>query len=261
MNMITHKSWLLSLTIVILFANACKANDKSNQTKDPQQKEKSNKSSDTLLYKIREAKGTEKPVLVVLMHGFGADDSDLLPLAESFPENYLVVTPQGPYQIGSTNYQWYISEKAPDGSLDGNHAEIDSSITKITVFVKKLQQKYQISPQSTFIGGFSQGANMSYELGLRDPSLFKGLGILSGTIFNSLKKDYKQKKADSLQIFIGHGDADNRIPYALAVKSKEWLIAHQYKPEFHTYKGMTHAISPEEVNDFLQFIQKNTKNG
>src|SRR5215813_4114750 len=106
---------LLNLALVLSLTIACQAKESENPISErnaiPTIK------NDSLLYKTREAKGTEKPVLLILMHGFGANEEDLLPLADSFPENYIVVTPQAPYKIGDQNYQWYTSEKDADGGF------------------------------------------------------------------------------------------------------------------------------------------------
>ncbi|MCA6067954.1 dienelactone hydrolase family protein [Chryseobacterium sp. RG1] len=246
---------LLNLALVLSLTIACQAKESENPISESN--EIPTIKNDSLFYKTREAKGTEKPVLLILMHGFGANEEDLLPLADSFPENYIVITPQAPYKIGDQNYQWYTSEKDADGGFGGKKEELTASITKIKNLVKSLQEKYNVKADKTFIGGFSQGANMSYELGLTSPSLFRGIAVLSGTIFNTLKETEDKTKAGSLKIFIAHGEQDNRIPLTEAESSKKWLDAHQYQSEFHIYKGMSHYISQEEIQDLVKFTQKN----
>lgn len=214
--------------------------------------------NDSLFYRISEARGQNKPVLLILMHGYGANEDDLFSLARSFPENYIIVSPRAPYRIGETNYQWYTAEKGKDGGPDGNRSELSSSMEKMKNLIEVMQLRYKVAADRTFIAGFSQGANMSYQLVLKHPALFKGAGILSGTIFSSLKQSADQRKAGQPEIFIAHGDQDNRIPYTEAQESKEWLDKHHYRSEFHTYKGMSHSISAEEVRDFAAFIKKNS---
>lgn len=247
---------LVNIGFSLSFLISCQAKEKDNSFKIDIQKTEQVK-SDALPYKIREAKGNEKPVLVILLHGYGANEDDLQPVAQYFPENYIVVTPQAPYKIGQQNYQWYTSEKDKEGGFGAKANELASSIEKVETLVKDFQKKYNISASRTFIGGFSQGANMGYQLGLKDPLLFKGIGVLSGTIFNSLQKDHEKDKASPLKIFIGHGDMDDRIPYTEAIHSKKWLDEHHFESELHTYKGMSHSISPEEIQDFLHFTGKN----
>lgn len=247
---------LIHLSFCLSVLTSCQAKE-SNQDASIVSEQTQDVQSNLLPYKIREAKGNEKPVLIILLHGYGANEDDLQPVAQYFPENYIVITPQAPYKIGQQNYQWYTSEKDQNGGFGGRADELNSSIDKVEILTKELQKKYNVLASRTFIGGFSQGANMSYQLGLKDPSLFKGIGVLSGTIFNSLQKDHEKDKASALKIFIGHGDMYDRIPYTEALQSKKWLDRHHFESELHTYKGMSHSISPEEIQDFLHFTVKN----
>jgi hypothetical protein len=61
---------LAFLVITTSFCFACEKN-KTDITVPTHQK---NEGENLLLYKVREAKGAEKPVLVILMHGFGANE-------------------------------------------------------------------------------------------------------------------------------------------------------------------------------------------
>ncbi|WP_326983557.1 dienelactone hydrolase family protein [Chryseobacterium sp. MYb264] len=247
---------IVNIGFCLSFLTSCEAKE-TDKNLNPTTEHARNSQSETLLYKVREAQGGEKPVLVILLHGYGANEDDLQPIAQYFPENYIVVTPQAPYKIGQQNYQWYTGEKDKDGGFGAKTDELSSSIQKVETLVKDLQNQYKVSASRTFIGGFSQGANMSYHLGLKDPSLCKGIGVLSGTIFSSLQKEHEKDKASSLKIFIGHGNLDDRIPYTEAVHSKNWLDQHHFESELHTYTGMSHSISPEEVQDFISFTIKN----
>lgn len=65
--------------------------------------------------------------------------------------------------------------------------------------IKYLQKKYNVKSDRTFIGGFSQGANMSYLIGLENPRLVKGIAILSGTIFSRIKDNKKLDKSSDLK--------------------------------------------------------------
>ncbi|MCD9854501.1 dienelactone hydrolase family protein [Epilithonimonas sp. JDS] len=243
---------LAFLLITTSFCFACEKN-KADINIPTHQK---NDEEGLLLYKVREAKEAEKPVLVILMHGFGANEYDLLPLSQSFPENYIIVTPQAPFKIGSEHYQWYTNERSKEGNPEANIEELRSSIEKMQTLVKHLQSKYKVSAQRTFIGGFSQGANMSYKLGLKFPDLMNGIAVMSGTIFNSLKTEHDKTKASATSFFIAHGDRDERIPFSEAENSKKWMDSHHYQSEFHVYKGMGHSISDEEIKDLVSFVQQ-----
>lgn len=209
-----------------------------------------------LFYKVREASSTDTSVLVIVLHGYGANEDDLLSLATMMPANYTIVSPQAPFKIGSNSYQWYKSSRNEQGGFEGDKANLDSSLSLLKKLITEMQLKYKADASHTIIAGFSQGAIMSILTGLSFPELVSGVGAWSGALFDSVKKAKEQDKPSEVSYFIAHGDADNRIPYIEAVHTKEWLDKHLYQSVFHTYKNMGHSISKEEINDFVTFVQK-----
>ncbi|WP_343604882.1 dienelactone hydrolase family protein [Fluviicola sp.] len=241
---------LLALLLLISGISSCNAQPDTSGTNKQTPKEE--QVSNLLFYKIHEARGTEAPVLVVLLHGYGSNEDDLLSLAQFFPENYIVASLQAPYPIGAASFQWYDIQ-----NTQNQQAEVTESSKKVVATVKELQKKYGVSASKTFIGGFSQGGIMSYQLGLSDASLAKGILVLSGRLLPMTREATAGKKASELAIFIAHGDSDKRISFNEANDAKQWLEQHQYSIDFHIYKGMGHAISQEEMKDVLEFVQKN----
>ncbi len=210
---------------------------------------------DSLFYKIKEATDKHSEILLVLLHGYGANEDDLFQLSRFFPGNYTIVSPRATFTLRPGSYQWYQS-MIQGQSFDGKKEDLDKSQQMIKELVVRMQRQLHINASHTIIAGFSQGANMSYQMGLLYPGLCKGIGVLSGTIFNSQKEQILKENNTSLTIFIGHGTKDNRIPYPVAESSKQWLEANKFEPEFHVYKGMSHSISPQEIEDFISFIGK-----
>jgi phospholipase/carboxylesterase len=103
--------------------------------------------------------------LLVLHHGRGSDEQDLIGLADVFdPEQRLyVVAPRAPIQLpGSPGYHWYLVPRVghPDpGSFDRAYHELAE-------FHDGLFERTGIGPERTVLGGFSMGTVMSYALGL-----------------------------------------------------------------------------------------------
>ncbi|PUZ22419.1 phospholipase/carboxylesterase [Chitinophaga costaii] len=219
-------------------------------------KAQSSAGGDTLLYKIREATSKNNPVLLILLHGYGANEDDLLDLAQFFPNNYTIVSPRATFLLQPGSYQWYESVKK-NGGFGGKQSDLEKSQQLIRSLTLKLQKRLHISSARTIISGFSQGANMSYQMGLLYPGLCKAIGVFSGVIFEAQKEAILKQHNTLLAIFIGHGMEDNRIPFSEAEKSKQWLESKQFKPAFYAYNGMAHAISPQEMQDFKSFVDKN----
>src|SRR5215212_4788883 len=118
----------------------------------------------SLMYEERPAR-REAEGLLVLHHGRGADESDLLGLADVLdPEGRLhVVTPRAPLILpGSPGYHWYVVPRVGYPDHDTFHAAYDA----LASFHDELWERTGVTPERTVLGGFSMGSVMSYSLGL-----------------------------------------------------------------------------------------------
>ena len=197
--------------------------------------------------------------LVIFLHGFGSNEEDLFGLKDALPSTWTYLSVRAPMPVDASGYRWFA--KTPgDGDYDGETADLQRSAQLIEDFVQQATAKYHTQPDRVFLVGFSQGAIMSYEVGLRKPALVRGIAALSGSVLPVLKAELKADTAlDKLAIFIGHGTLDQALPYASATRANEVLLGVGLKPEFHGYVGMPHTISEAEVQDLRVWLVKNLK--
>lgn len=198
--------------------------------------------------------------LVIFLHGFGSNEQDLFGLRDELPPTWSYLSVRAPGTVDEDGYRWF--RKTPgNGDYDGETVDLQSSARLIEDFVAQATAKYHTQSDRVFLVGFSQGAIMSYEVGLRQPQMLRGIAALSGSVLPVLKAQLKtQFKPDEqlgkLAIFIGHGTLDQALPYASATRANEVLSGLGLKPEFHGYPGMTHTISNAEVQDLKNWLQK-----
>ena len=103
--------------------------------------------------------------LLVLHHGRGTDEQDLLPLADVLdPERRLhVASVRAPLQLpGSPGYHWYAVPRVGHPDPQTFH----SSYRQLSELHDELWQQTGLGPERTVLGGFSMGSVMSYALGL-----------------------------------------------------------------------------------------------
>src|SRR3954454_2652050 len=115
--------------------------------------------------------------LLVLHHGRGANELDLLPLADVLdPGRRLhVVTPRAPLTLpGWPGYHWYLVPRVGYPDPDTFFASRD----ELGAFHDALWERTGLGPEQTVLGGFSMGAVMSHALGL-DPGRPAPAGILA----------------------------------------------------------------------------------
>lgn len=191
---------------------------------------------------------TQPQSMLVMMHGYGANEQDFNDFPVIVPSNMIVVSLRAPLPVAGDSYQWYRS-----GSQEA--ADVRTSSQEVEATVKTLQQQYHISPSHTYIGGFSQGAVMTYAVSLNAPQLFHGAVIFSGRLpagINTLAAS--DAATQQLQAFVGHGEADPRIPLAHARQAVAMLSQRVGNVTFKTYPGMGHTISLDEIKDFRQWL-------
>ena len=117
-----------------------------------------------LVHRERPA-GGDPAGLVVLHHGRGADEHDLLGLADVLdPERRLhFVTPRAPLQLpGWPGNHWYVVPRVGFPDPDTFHA----AYRKLADLHDELWERTGATPEQTVFGGFSMGSVMSYALGL-----------------------------------------------------------------------------------------------
>jgi len=119
---------------------------------------------DSLIYLERPA-GAATEGLLVLHHGRGTDERDLLGLADLLdPAGRLrVVTPRAPLVLeGSPGYHWYLVPRVgyPDP------ATFQAARAALAELHDGLWAETGVEPARTVLGGFSMGAVMSYAMAL-----------------------------------------------------------------------------------------------
>ncbi len=108
---------------------------------------------------------TEKPPLIILLHGIGSNEEDLFSFADELPGNFLVVSVRAPYALGANAYAWYHADFSTDKPVL-NKEEAEKSRNTIIQFINELKKQFVFDVKQIYLCGFSQGAIMSYSVGL-----------------------------------------------------------------------------------------------
>lgn len=192
--------------------------------------------------------------LVIFLHGYGSNEADLFGLRQRLPASYTYVSVRAPQTLEEGSYQWF--HRKGQGPYDGVTSELASGAELIGQFVRAALAKYQTQPDKVVLVGFSQGAVMAYEVGLRHPQSVRGIAALSGKILPVLATQVKNNPSlQRLGIFIGHGTLDQRLPYSDAVDAQRLLQGLSLQPQFHAYPGLGHSISEAEIDDLKGWLQ------
>jgi phospholipase/carboxylesterase len=210
---------------------------------------------DLLTHRVRPATGVAEGALV-LLHGRGTDEHDLLPLADALdPERRLVaITPRGPLTFpGQPGAHWYVVPRVgfPDEET------FSATYARLGAWLDALPDAVGVPWERTVLGGFSQGAAMSFALGL-GPGRPAPAGILalSGFIPDVPGFEPVLSGREGFPIALGHGAADSMIPVTFAHAARERLLAAGVDLLYRETPGMPHTIDPGFVPELRDWLAK-----
>src|SRR4051794_22393411 len=205
----------------------------------------------SLIYRERPATG-DPAGLLVLHHGRGADEHDLLGLADTLdPQRRLhVATPRAPLAIGG-GYHWYVVPRVGFPDHDTFHAAYD----KLASLHDELWERTGIAPEKTVFGGFSMGSVMSYSLGLSaDRPQPAGLLIFSGFI-PTVERWEPDLGRSEMPVFIAHGRQDPVMSIDFAHQARDTLKGAGFDVEYHE-SDAAHFIDPDHIPNAVRWLSE-----
>ena len=206
----------------------------------------------SLIYRERPAAG-QSAGLLILHHGRGADEQDLLGLADVLdPHRRLhVVTPRAPLTVpGWPGYHWYTVPRVgyPDPeTFHGAYAEL-------AAFHDELWERTGLGPERTVLGGFSMGSVMSYALGLAAERPAPA-GVLAFSGFIPTLEGWQPALASrpDLPVFIAHGQRDPIMNVEFARRARDLLEAGGLPVSYHE-SDAAHQIDSEHLPGAIQWL-------
>lgn len=188
---------------------------------------------------------------VVLLHGLGSDELDLLGLASQFDPRVFAVSVRAPLSYSGGGFTWYDLE----GHGPGLGSEsIEAALQTLEQFLEDVIVRYPIDPRRLFLGGFSMGAAMAGALTLLHPEKVAGTVMTSGYLPPDSGDRYRAKDATGKPIFQGHGLYDYVVPLEGARLTRDYLQSLGVRLTYKEYP-MAHQVSAEELKDLAQWFQ------
>jgi phospholipase/carboxylesterase len=200
---------------------------------------------------------------VIWLHGLGADGNDFVPVVRELdlaglgPIRFLFPTaPSIPVTVngGYVMRAWYdimgvdLVKREDEAGLRSSQAQVEQLIAR--------EIARGIPASRIVLAGFSQGCAMTLQTGLRYPARLAGMLCLSGylPIHATIEAERHGANQDT-PIFMAHGRQDNVVPIARAEHSRDILVGHGHKVQWHEYM-MQHSLVAEEIDDIGRWFRK-----
>lgn len=184
--------------------------------------------------------------LLVLLHGYGSHEHDLMGLVPALPDEFSVASLRAPEPIHS-GYQWFPLSGDLSFSLD----RVAEAVRPVAAWLRELAADH---PSITLLG-FSQGMAMATSLARHLPGEIDAVVGLSGFVVPGAHPLFADERLreEPLRMFWGRDPQDPVIPQQLVDSTAEWALEHADTMKVH-YTGVGHGISPQEVGHVREYL-------
>jgi phospholipase/carboxylesterase len=162
----------------------------------------------------RGATDPEAP-LVVLLHGRGSNEADIITLADHLPDGPAYAAVRAPIGEGG-GYAWFANR--------GIGRPVVESLAETMAWFHTWLDEVAPAGRPVVLVGFSGGAAFAGGLILDDPGRFTGAAILYGTLPFDAGVPTTPGRLAGLPVLVAHGDADTVIPRDLLERT--WTYLH-----------------------------------
>lgn len=194
--------------------------------------------------------GSGPPPMLLMLHGVGSNERDLLGLADELDARFYVLSLRGPVTFGPGSYGWFEVRFTPAGPQI-NPEQAENSRQNLVEFIQQAPDHYKTDAERVVLFGFSQGAIMSLTLALTRPDLLSGVVAISGRTLPELfekqgplgGKLAKREAMSGLPILVGHGRQDNVLPIQYGRQTDQIFSRLPFNLSYREY-DMGHGIGP-----------------
>jgi phospholipase/carboxylesterase len=206
---------------------------------------------DALTYLGRPATG-EPAGLLVLFHGRGADERDLYPLLDVLDpaRRLLGLTPRGPLHLPPGGAHWYAVREIgfPDPST------FTETFAQASSWLDAVAEETGIAPERTVLGGFSQGAVMTYALGLA-AGRARPAALIALSGFVPTVPDFElDLSAPFPRLALGHGALDPVISVDWGRRARALLQEAGAEPVYRESPTLGHSIDPGFLRELASWL-------
>ncbi|HKY02638.1 MAG TPA: alpha/beta fold hydrolase, partial [Burkholderiales bacterium] len=195
------------------------------------------------------------PPLLVMLHGFGSNEGDLLGLVPYLDDRLHITSVRGPLRVEAGAYGWYRVSHTAGGPIV-HEGEEHESRKRIARFIDEMVETHAIDPLQVYVLGFSQGASMALSLALTIPEKLRGTVALGGRVLREVTGTMAEAETIAgVPVFMAHGLHDDVVPIGRARSSREFLAGLETDLTYREYPT-AHQISPDMLTHANEWLSE-----
>jgi phospholipase/carboxylesterase len=189
---------------------------------------------------------SDRPPLLVLLHGYGSNEQDLVGLAPQLDGRFQVVSLRAPVPMGGPAFAWFPLQFTERGIVADTETA-KASCQALIEELPRLVEQYGTDPARVYLAGFSQGAIMSASLALNAPRLIAGATLMSGRVMPEMVPGEPDLVGlTGMPVLVVHGTYDEVLPIDNGRASRDLLSKLPVDLTYREYP-MAHTVSPESL--------------
>jgi phospholipase/carboxylesterase len=191
--------------------------------------------------------------IIILLHGWGADGTDLMDLAPAMaPQlpDFIFAAPDAPEPCSANpmGRQWFELNQDQAGLDNGP----DQAQGHVRSLIEELCKGYDLGFENVALIGFSQGGMMALHTGFRLPSSIAGIVSFSGALLAPDRLE--REKTSSPPVLLVHGREDQVVPYQALTIAEAVLKQSDVEVSSVTREGLGHGIDGEGLEAAIAFL-------
>lgn len=202
------------------------------------------------LSRIERPSGAPNAPLLLLLHGLGADEHDLMSLAPALDDGWTIVCARAPRALPWGGYSWFDIEFTEQGRWIDEQQAATSRDAVVRLVESLLAER---SPSAFVLGGFSQGAAISLGVALKRPDLLSGALIMSGACLPTFLSEAEAGSVRQMPFLVQHGRDDLVLPVKDGRAVHGALTNLGAAVEYREY-AMGHEIGMESLQDARHWL-------
>jgi len=183
--------------------------------------------------------------LVVLLHGRGSNEDDIIGLADHLPEGFGYAAVRAPIAEGG-GYAWFANR--------GIGRPIAASLAETMAWFRDWLDHVAAPERPVVLIGFSGGAAFAGGLVLDDPARYAGTAVLYGTLPFDAGVPTTPNRLDGARVLVIHGDQDTVIPRELLDRTWDYLDRDAGSATTAVRDAGGHGLSPTALTHLQQWL-------
>ncbi len=183
--------------------------------------------------------------LVVLLHGRGSNESEILGLAAHLPTGPAYAAVRAPIAEGGA-YAWFANR--------GIGRPLAGSLRSTMDWFRTWLDEVAPKNRPVLLVGFSGGAAFAGGLVLDDPARYAGAAVLYGTLPFDAGLAIDPGRLAHLPVFVAQGDGDHVIPRELLDRTWDYLLSESGAPTVAQRQPGGHQLTASTVQHLSDWI-------